>query len=1144
MNDKPFIHLRTQSSYSLSESAIKIDKLVEMTKDFNMPAVALTDNNNMFGALEFSIKSSNKGIQPIIGTTINLFINDLHNINNNININQVTLLAKNQIGYTNLLHLSSKSHIENSHNMPGLFLKDIINYKEGLIIYLGGSHNPIIQYLEKNKIERMNDLISTLKNEFKDNLLFEIQRIQNNDFEKFEDNLINLSIEKKIPLIATNNVQYPDEEYFESHDSLICIAEKTKLVHEKRKKSNPNLYFKSSEDMYELFKDIPQALENTLLVAQKCNYFPLSKKPKLPKYETNNQFNEKEELIDKSTKGLDKRIKYNSKFTKEKIDIYKKRLEYELRVINDMGFAGYFLIVSDFIKWAKNNNIPVGPGRGSGAGSLVAWSLTITDLDPINYGLIFERFLNPERISLPDFDIDFCQDRRDEVIDYVEKKYGKNSVARIITFGTLSSRAVIRDLGRVHDIPYLEVDRFSKMIPYNPANPITLSKSIEIEPSLKRAINNDERLKLVIDQGLKLEGLYRHASTHAAGVVISDTNLQKEIPLYKDPKTQKINTQFSMTYVELSGLIKFDFLGLTTLTIINQATKLINKSNKEFDINMIPLDDKKTFEMLSYGKTAGVFQLESSGMKDVLKRLKPDRFEEIIAVVALFRPGPMDNIPSYCNRKHKIESIDYLHPLLEPALKETYGIIVYQEQVLQIAQILSGYSLGEADILRKAMGKKITKEMKAQKDKFIQGAINKGLSSNQASTIFELVDKFAGYGFNKCHAAGYALIAYQTAYLKNHFTEEFLVSSMNLSINKTENLVMFKKEIDELKIKLLKPDINKSESEFSIEMDKDNRKCIRFGLAGIKGVGFNAMINLVNERKLNGSFKNVIDFVSRLKSDVINKKQLEKLIQSGSFDSIESNRCYLFENVTNLIDISNSLTQNKNQTSLFKYDSNDYIKNLKNYNEWNMTTKLKYEFEVIGYYLSSHPLSLYSKQVLNLLEIKSYEQVLNENKFIRGKIAGSVLDIKERTSKDGNKYAFVAVSDSTQHFELTIFGDTLRSYSNLLEAGNTLLFDIDLSSNKDRGERLIIRKIQSLREYILGKNFEHCIYLDSIKDLELIKNYIVEKKSNNDKIYISIKKNNLNVKLSLPDQLSISDFNEMDDILSSKNIIKTTNIIN
>ena len=1136
-----FIHLRTKSSYSLSQGAIKIDKLVHLTKSHNMPAVALTDDNNMFGALEFSMECFNQGIQPIIGSCINLLDNNSSNSNNFYkNIPQISIIAKNELGFENLLALSSKSHIESKFNIPGITIDDIVNYREGLILYLGGINNPILHDFKLNKYEKIKEFIEYLKKKFDGNIFFEIQRIQNQDIDNFETDYINLAIDNNIPLIATNDVQFPDPDYYDAHDSLICISDKKTINQENRVKSNPNSYFKNPIEMNDLFFDIPESIKNTCSIALKCNFAPTKKNPRLPKFISNNKLSEDEELYNQSHKGLENKI-LSDKLDKK---IYNQRLDYELEVIKKMGFSGYFLIVSDFINWAKSMGIPVGPGRGSGAGSLVAWSLKITDLNPIKYGLIFERFLNPERKSLPDFDIDFCQERREEVIDYVSSKYGENSVAHIISFGTLKPRAVIRDLGRVHSIPYNEVDSFSKILPYNAAKPMTLSESIEIEPLVKQTIKKDERIKIVIDQALKLEGLYRHASTHAAGVVISDQNLQKIIPLYKDPKTEKINTQYSMDFVELAGLIKFDFLGLTTLTVIDQAVNLIKKYRKDFKLQDIPLDDPKTFEMLSSGRTTGVFQLESNGMKDVLKRLKPDRFEDIIAVVALFRPGPMDNIPSFCNRKNGIEKIEYLHQLLEPVLKETYGIIVYQEQVMQIAQILSGYSMGEADILRKAMGKKITKEMKNQKDKFINGSVTKGLKKNQAAFIFDLIDKFAGYGFNKCHAVGYALIAYQTAYLKAHFPEEFLVSSMNLSINKTENLVMFKKEINENKINFLKPDINFSDANFKIEIDKKNIKSIRFGLAAVKGVGYNAMLNLKEERK-KSKYKNIFDFITRLKSDVINKKQLEKLIQSGSFDSIEKNRSFLFNNVEKLIKIANNINKNKLQSSLFNEDQNieNFDNILEKFDDWKDSKKLQFELEAIGFYFSKHPLSFYSKELFNILNISSLEDI-NNNNLAKAIIVGSILDIQERTSKDGNKYAFITISDENNQYDLTIFGDSFNNNKKYIKEGKILIFKIDITSTKERSKRLIVKEIHSLNEYINKFNLKHKIFINNISEIDLIKNKLTEKKPNFNKLILIYSKNNYDISISLGENTTFEDELDFNNLLKSNGILRELSIIN
>ncbi len=699
--NNPFIHLRSLSSYSLSESTLKISNLVDLAKKNEMPAIAITDNNNMFGVFEFSKECVKNNIQPIIGTSINL----LDIIVNN-QISQITFLVKNEIGYRNLLELSSLSHLNEENNI-GIYFSQLENFSEGLYCYIGGEFNPLLLLNKENKKKDIIQLIGNFKKVFKQNFLFEIQRINDQNIDVFEKEFINLSKEFDIPLIGSNNIKYANKDDYSAHDALLCIAQKSTINNSQRNTSNENIYFKSNEEMYSNFEDIPEIIQNNLNISLSCNYFPESTKPQLPEFKNDLDLSAEDFLLRTSELGLEKKIKEKNI---KNIEIYTDRLKYENEIIIRMGFAGYFLIVADFVNWAKEQSIPVGPGRGSGAGSLVAWCLGITDLDPLEYELLFERFLNPERVSMPDFDIDFCQTRRDEVIEYVNNKYGSECVAHIITFGTLASRAAVRDIGRVLEVPYGEVDSFAKLIPFNPSNPLTLSESIKSERSLQERISSDERISNIIDVSLKIEGTHRHASTHAAGVVIGHEKLSKVVPLYKDQNTNTNATQFSMKYVEEVGLIKFDFLGLTTLSIIDDCTKLIIKENKNFLINNIPLDDNKTYDQLSKGDTVGIFQLESNGMGSVLRQLQPDRFEEIIAVVALFRPGPMDNIPSFCNRKHGREEIKYLHSMLEDVLKETYGIIVYQEQVMQIAQVLSNYSLGEADLLRRAMGKKFKKK--------------------------------------------------------------------------------------------------------------------------------------------------------------------------------------------------------------------------------------------------------------------------------------------------------------------------------------------------------------------------------------------------------------------------------------------------
>ena len=1114
----PFIHLRTLSSYSLSESALKISNIIKLTKKNNMPAIAITDNNNMFGVFEFALECFNNGLQPIIGTSLNILDVKYKN-----KIAQLSFLVKNELGYKNLLRMSSLSHTSENTNV-GLYLKDIEKFSEGLFCYIGGEYNPLLLMNLNNEANKIENIINILKKNFKENLLFEIQRIDDEILDNFEAKFINLANDNNIPLIGSNNVKFENVDDFNAHDALLCIAQKSTINIADRVNSNPNLFFKSSLQMKELFSDLPEIIENNFNVALSCNFFPKEIQAQLPKFINTENLSEKDLLIKLTNDGLNKKILNNKYLHKEK---YEERIEYELDIIIKMGFAGYFLIVSDFVNWAKSKDIPVGPGRGSGAGSLVAWSLGITDLNPLDYSLLFERFLNPERVSMPDFDIDFCQNRRDEVIEYVHNKYGRDCVAHIITFGTLASRAAVRDIGRVLEVPYNEVDQFAKLIPYNPSNPLSLKDAIQSEQRLKESIKNDERLSTVVDVSLKLEGVHRHASTHAAGVVIGNQNISNVVPIYKDPSTEVNATQFSMKYVEKAGLIKFDFLGLTTLSIINDCVRLIEKENKDFDLESIPLDDQNTFNQLSKGDAVGIFQLESSGMSSVLKQLQPDKFEEIIAVVALFRPGPMENIPSFCNRKHGRENIDYLHPKLKEVLEETYGIIVYQEQVMQIAQVLSNYSLGEADLLRRAMGKKIQKEMDDQKNRFIEGALKNGISEKESSKIFDLVNKFAGYGFNKSHAAGYALIAYQTAYLKSNFPHEFMTSTLNYSIDKTDKIILLKKELERLNIRFLKPDINFSEEKFSIERDKDKNKSIRFGLGAIKGVGLKSVSNLVKDRKNNGKYSDVIHFMKRLNNEVINKRQLEKLIQSGSFDSIEKNRCKLFNNVPKFVELFGN-ENNQNEDLLFEEqvinfdDKNLFLQDI---TPWNSAILLKNELDVVGFYFSDHPLMHYPKDFFVKSEIIEFNEIEKNLNLKNAKLAGAILDIKERSNKDGKKYAFITVSGNLYQFELSIFSENLSKYRPLLKEGNVLIFEIDIIHN-EQNRRLVIRKIESLEKKFKEIQKFINIYISS-ENLVILKDQLFKKNLTSDQ--------KINLYVNLDDKLLNLNFNKY-SIFSYKNL--------
>ena len=1132
----PFIHLRSQSSYSLSEGALKIEKLVNLAKKNNMPAIALTDNNNMFGILEFSIACINNSIQPIIGTSINYL-----DIQTKEHPSQLNFLVMNEEGYINLLYLSSISHTS-GNNPIGIYHKDLKKYNNGLICYIGGEYNPLLILKHQNKIEEISVFINNFRNMFGQDFLFEIQRVQDPKIDGFEKEFLEYSQNFTIPIIGSNNIKYENENDYNAHDALLCIAQKLTINQTNRKVSNSEIYFKTSEQMINIFGDIPEIIENNFRIALKCNYYPKEILPKLPKFSSDQNLSESELLNLKSKEGLLLRLQ---EMNINSPSIYQERLNYELEIINNMGFAGYFLIVADFVNWAKNKEIAVGPGRGSGAGSVVAWSLSITDLDPLQYGLLFERFLNPERVSMPDFDIDFCQNRRDEVIEYVNNKYGKECVAHIITFGTLASRAAIRDVGRVLEIPYSEIDQFAKLIPYNPANPLSLNESINSDKNLKELVASDERLSNVVDISLKLEGLHRHASTHAAGVVIGDSSIINIVPLYKDPNTSVNATQFSMKYVEKAGLIKFDFLGLTTLSIIQDSIKLIKENHSNFDLKHIPMDDKKTFQQLSKGEAIGIFQLESNGMGSVLRQLQPDKFEEIIAVVALFRPGPMDHIPSFCNRKHGKEKIEYLHPLLEKVLKETYGIIVYQEQVMQIAQVLSNYTLGEADLLRRAMGKKIQKEMDAQKNRFIEGAKSNKISINEASKIFDLVNKFAGYGFNKSHAAGYALLAYQTAYLKTNFPYEFMTATFNYSIDRTDRIILLNKELSSLNIEFKKPDINHSQANFSIE-ENNGLKSIRFGLGAIKGVGIKSMSNLVKERENNGKFIDIIDFMNRLKGDVINKRQLEKLVQAGSFDSIETNRARLFYNVPKFVEIyGGSNFKDQNQAMLFEEnklsfdDSNLFDQQI---DDWSSGFLLKSELEVIGFYFSSHPVSLYPKNYFRHNNIIEWNQIKLNEDIKSAKIVGSILDIKERSNKEGRKYAFLTVSTLESQIELTIFSDKLNDFRNLIKEGNLLLFHIDISRDIEN-MRLIIRKIEDFEQTFSNQKKIINIYLQQYFEIDLLEKLFKKSNRKNEKLYLYIDKDNKLISFDFSDKFEVTSYKYLDKLLDAKKIDYSLEIV-
>ena len=1094
-----YINFKVHTQFSICEGAVKISKLSTFCKENNISAVGICDKSNLSGALEFSQELIKQGVQPIIGTSI--FLKEI--IDRKEFFGTISLFAKNQIGYKNLLKLSSEAYLslKNSEEHPSISLEFLKKFSDGLIILIGGSKSFFSDLLNLNKDKYCTDEIVKLKKIFNDNIYIEIQRHNEKHETDLEKKLLKLGSDLSIPLITTNEVFYLDPETFNAHDAYICVGEKTYVNEKNRLKySNKHFFFKN-DDFPNLFKDLPDALENNKNFKYRINFFPKKSKPLLPSFSENNEEIDNL-LLEKAKNGLAERFQkfiypnLNKNDSKEKITkIYIERLNYEISVITKMKFSGYFLIVSDYIKWAKSNNIPVGPGRGSGAGSLVAWCLSITDLDPIRFGLIFERFLNPDRISMPDFDIDFCQEGRDEVIKYVKAKY-PNKVAQIITFGKLQARMALRDIGRVLGLPYGRVDQLCKMIPFDPSRPLSLSESIALEPRLQEAEKNDPIIKKLINYSLKLEGLFRNVATHAAGVVIGDRNLDELVPLYKDlSSTLPIPvTQFDMKSSEDAGLVKFDFLGLKTLTVIKKTIEFIVKDNPSFDINKIVLSDAKTFELLSSGETMGIFQLESSGMREVLKQLKPNKFEDIIALVALYRPGPMQNIPNYISRKHGKENLDYLHPKLEKILKETYGVIIYQEQVMQIAQVLSGFSASKADILRKAMGKKKSAEMERQKKDFIDGAVQNGISKDQSIYIFQLVEKFAQYGFNKSHAAAYALIAYQTAYLKTHYPIYFFCASMNTELSNTDKLNLFYEELKRLKIDIRPPNINYSYAEFL-----PIGKTIYYALSAIKAVGYEAISNVVKERDKNGKFDSIPDLLNRVNSKNLNKLQLEGLIKSGSLDVLDNNRKKLFENVPNFIKQSKSSDQeNKEQDLLFDHNESsnhkqDRFSNLME--DWDQNEKIKKEFESIGFFVGEHPLKS-NLSILKKYNVKSYLEIKNGEKNLKeAMISGTMISIQEKKTAKGNPYGILKFVDLSSMYELFIFSERLVENRKNLLVGNSFLIKVKKETNKDGIERINLENIFNIDELKKSNVDTVTLSINDLASLDLIKKRLNQKGS-------------------------------------------------
>ncbi len=1052
-----FVHLRVHSAYSLLEGALPISKLAPLTLANEMPALALTDTNNLFGALEFSEAFAGKGIQPIVGCTLDIAFEtavDREELNGSgepaimTSDGHVALLAKDSDGYTNLMALTSKAFLENGvEGDPCVSFADLRAHAEGLLILTGGPDGPIDRAIANGDEPLARDRLEALAACAPQRVYVELQRHGLASEMRVEPKLLSLADALGLPIVATNEAYFPSADDFDAHDALICIAEGKTIAADDRRQLTREHSFKSPAEMVKLFADLPEAIENTIEIARRCSFRPTTRDPILPQSVQLSSVDgddvaahEAEELRRQAETGLERRLELGGPAPDTEIEAYRERLDFELNVITRMNYSGYFLIVSDFIKWAKAQDIAVGPGRGSGAGSVVAWALTITDLDPLRFGLLFERFLNPERVSMPDFDIDFCQERRDEVIRYVQQKYGEDRVAQIITFGKLQARAVLRDVGRVLQMPYGQVDGLCKLVPNNPAAPVTLPEAIEGEPRLQEARDSEPIVEQLLDIGQKLEGLYRHASTHAAGIVIGDRPLHELVPLYQDPRSTLPATQFNMKWVEPAGLVKFDFLGLKTLTVIEKAVALIARRGITLDPARIPLDDAKTFGELGRGETVGVFQLESSGMREALRKLKPDRFEDIIAMVALYRPGPMDNIESFVNRKHGTEQPDYLHDLIRPILEETYGVIIYQEQVMQIAQVLSGYSLGEADLLRRAMGKKIKAEMDQQKSRFIEGAVENNVDRGKAEYIFELVAKFAGYGFNKSHAAAYALIAYHTAYLKANYPVEFIAASMTLDMANTDKIALFARDAQRIDIELEPPSINESEADFA-----PSKLGIRYALAALKNMGRAVAEHICELREKDGPFRDIADFANRLNPRIVNKRAVEMLAVSGALDNFGYDRATLFENAGRILGAANQSNDDRisGQNNLFDMSEATTLE-LRKAKPWLPMDILSREFDAVGFFLSGHPLDEYD-DALAALGVDSWLDFCAKVRrgHTAGTIAATVIYRQDRRSRSGNRFAFAGFSDRSGQFEAIVFSEALTQAQETLVAGEMVLVKLE-----------------------------------------------------------------------------------------------------
>lgn len=1140
MDDPKYIPLRIHTAYSLSLGAMLVPKLVHKLHDLGVPACAITDRGNLFGGKAFSKYASDEGIKPILGSELAIHNEDSENLaiskGKEQSPDRIILLVKNENGYKSIMKMFRRYYLDNQEfsSEPQLTWQNLRDFNEGLICLTGGYSGPVGRLLLQNRKAEAEKKLVELKEIFGDRLYVELSRVGYEEEKKTEPDFLELAYKYDIPLVATNDAFFFDEDMYEAHDALVCIAEGNYVADEKRKKYLSGNHLRTEAEMLELFKDIPEALANTVNIAKRCNFLSEKKEPLLPIFICPEDKTQDEFITEESYKGLDERMKlqvYRSDMSSEERAetdrIYYERLEYELSVIKKMGFPGYFLIVSDFIRWSKTHGVPIGPGRGSGAGSIVAWALKITDLDPIRLNLLFERFLNPERVNMPDFDVDLCQENRHKTIEYVQKKYGYDHVAQIITYGKLQSKAVIRDVARVLQMPYSQADRISKMIPPGQGgkNP-TLQEALDQVPELEELREKDPQINKLFDIAMKLEGLYRNSGMHAAGVVIGDRPLDQLVPLYKDPRAEMPVTQYDMKFVEETGLIKFDFLGLKTLTVIKRAVDWVKKVHGvELDMASVPLDDKQTYELLQEGNTSAVFQFESAGMRDIMKQIKPDRFEDLIAVISLYRPGPMENIPSFINRKHGKEKIVYLHPDLAPILDETYGIMVYQEQVMKIAQVLGGYTLGGADKLRKVMGKKMRDEIPHQREMFTNGAIAKGIDGEVAKTIFDQMEKFASYGFNKSHAAAYSLISYQTAYLKAHYPVEFMCAIMDFDITNTDKIIFYTEEVKKMGFKVLMPDINSSTALFKVEDGN-----IRFALAGLKGVGEANMNAIVEEREKNGKFRDLSDFIHRVDVKQINRKQLEQLIKSGAFDSLDNNRGKLFANIDNIMRHMAAAGELKSssQTSLFGSEELSAKVKLQEKPDWPALERLQYEAEAIGFYLSAHPLDVYrdSMERLGIVDYTDAVKGIKTGDTVYANLAGCLQLFQRKTGKTGKQFAVLKLSDRSSAYEGFLFSDGITRYERALNSGVPLFVQVKIEKqSEDMPPRLLFNVVKTLDEAIAENSKGLIISINSVEAVRQVRNALAHERYGTNKVYIKPEIDEWDARIELKNGYALTDGN-------------------